>query len=175
MQAVPHEGTHDTNGFASASPCTDGRHVYAHFGSRGLFCYTMAGAGPLSSPAHQVPATRCRRTLIKENRDARRSYQRSIKRVADLSRVGSGSSQCASSKTYSMDRTPRIIRRHGVYPSCIAMGGLGPLSYPAGQFFNICSPWPAICWMMRIVSSWLGFGGSARAVDDRSGLRFSVP
>lgn len=43
VQAVPHEGTHDTNGFASASPCTDGRHVYAHFGSRGLFCYTMAG------------------------------------------------------------------------------------------------------------------------------------
>ncbi|HEY2249774.1 MAG TPA: PQQ-binding-like beta-propeller repeat protein, partial [Planctomycetaceae bacterium] len=41
--AKPHQGTHDTNGFASASPCTDGQHVYAHFGSRGLFCYTMAG------------------------------------------------------------------------------------------------------------------------------------
>ncbi len=41
--AVPHQGTHSTNGFASASPCTDGKHVYAHFGSRGLFCYTMAG------------------------------------------------------------------------------------------------------------------------------------
>ena len=33
----PHEGTHSTNGFASASPCTDGKHVYAHFGSQGLF------------------------------------------------------------------------------------------------------------------------------------------
>lgn len=43
VRAVPHEGTHETNGFASASPCTDGTHVYAHFGSRGLFCYTMAG------------------------------------------------------------------------------------------------------------------------------------
>lgn len=42
--ATPHQGTHSTNGFASASPCTDGRHVYAHFGSRGLFCYTMDGA-----------------------------------------------------------------------------------------------------------------------------------
>lgn len=42
-EAVPHEGTHATNGYASASPCTDGRHVYAHFGSRGLYCYTMAG------------------------------------------------------------------------------------------------------------------------------------
>ncbi|MEO0415029.1 MAG: PQQ-binding-like beta-propeller repeat protein, partial [Verrucomicrobiota bacterium] len=42
-EAAPHEGTHSTNGFASASPCTDGEHVYAHFGSRGLFCYTMDG------------------------------------------------------------------------------------------------------------------------------------
>lgn len=42
-EAVPHQGTHQTNGFASASPCTDGEHVYAHFGSRGLYCYTMGG------------------------------------------------------------------------------------------------------------------------------------
>jgi len=41
--ATPHEKTHGTNGFSSASPCTDGTHVYAHFGSRGLFCYTMDG------------------------------------------------------------------------------------------------------------------------------------
>ena len=41
--ATPHQETHSTNGFASASPCTDGEHVYAHFGSRGLFCYTMDG------------------------------------------------------------------------------------------------------------------------------------
>lgn len=39
----PHEGTHSTNGFASASPCTDGNHVYASFGSRGLYCYTLKG------------------------------------------------------------------------------------------------------------------------------------
>lgn len=44
VTAVPHQGTHQTNGFASASPCTDGTHVYAHFGSRGLYCYTMDGA-----------------------------------------------------------------------------------------------------------------------------------
>ena len=43
VKAVPHEGTHETNGFASASPCTDGERVYAHFGSRGLHCYTAAG------------------------------------------------------------------------------------------------------------------------------------
>ncbi len=41
--ATPHQATHSTNGFASASPCTDGKHVYAHFGSRGLYCYTMDG------------------------------------------------------------------------------------------------------------------------------------
>ncbi|MEZ6118452.1 MAG: PQQ-binding-like beta-propeller repeat protein [Pirellulaceae bacterium] len=41
--ATPHEGTHSTNSFASASPCTDGEHVYAHFGSRGLYCYTRDG------------------------------------------------------------------------------------------------------------------------------------
>ena len=41
--ASPHEGTHETNGFASASPCTDGKNVYAYFGSRGLFCFTMEG------------------------------------------------------------------------------------------------------------------------------------
>ncbi len=42
-EATPHQGTHSTNGFASASPCTDGTHVYAHFGSRGLYCYSMDG------------------------------------------------------------------------------------------------------------------------------------
>ncbi len=43
VEAVPHEGTHETNGFSSASPCTDGERVYASFGSRGLFCYTLDG------------------------------------------------------------------------------------------------------------------------------------
>lgn len=43
IRAVPHEGTHQTNGYASASPCTDGTHVYAHFGSRGLHCYALDG------------------------------------------------------------------------------------------------------------------------------------
>ena len=43
VTATPHEGTHSTNGFASASPCTNGKHVYAHFGSRGLYCYTLDG------------------------------------------------------------------------------------------------------------------------------------
>ena len=43
VEAIPHEGTHSTNGFASASPCTDGKHVYAHFGSRGIHCFTLDG------------------------------------------------------------------------------------------------------------------------------------
>jgi outer membrane protein assembly factor BamB len=40
---VPHEGGHQTNTFASGSPTTDGRFVYASFGSRGIFCYDMEG------------------------------------------------------------------------------------------------------------------------------------
>ncbi|TWT30497.1 outer membrane biogenesis protein BamB [Posidoniimonas corsicana] len=40
---TPHEGTHSTNNYASASPTTDGEHLYAHFGSQGLFCFTMDG------------------------------------------------------------------------------------------------------------------------------------
>ncbi|MGB7345995.1 MAG: PQQ-binding-like beta-propeller repeat protein [Pirellulaceae bacterium] len=43
ISATPHQDTHSTNGFASGSPCTDGQHVYAFFGSRGLHCYTMDG------------------------------------------------------------------------------------------------------------------------------------
>lgn len=41
--ATPHQGTHETHGYASASPCTDGERVVAHFGSRGSYCYTMDG------------------------------------------------------------------------------------------------------------------------------------
>jgi len=42
--AVPHEGFHSTYGsFASNSPVTDGKHVYASFGSRGVYCYDMQG------------------------------------------------------------------------------------------------------------------------------------
>jgi outer membrane protein assembly factor BamB len=40
---VPHEGKHATNSFASASPTTDGQHLYAFFGSRGLYCYDLQG------------------------------------------------------------------------------------------------------------------------------------
>jgi len=42
--AVPHEGAHETYGsFASNSPVTDGKNVYAFFGSRGMYCYDMKG------------------------------------------------------------------------------------------------------------------------------------
>ncbi|MCP4786605.1 MAG: PQQ-binding-like beta-propeller repeat protein [Fuerstiella sp.] len=43
VEAKPHQATHATNNFAAASPCTDGQHLYASFGSRGLYCYTMDG------------------------------------------------------------------------------------------------------------------------------------
>ena len=42
--ATPHEGYHRAYGsFASNSPVTDGKYVYAFFGSRGLFCYDFNG------------------------------------------------------------------------------------------------------------------------------------
>lgn len=41
--ATPPEGTHETNSFASASPTTDGEHLIAHFGSQGIYCFTLDG------------------------------------------------------------------------------------------------------------------------------------
>ena len=42
-EEVPHEGTHSTATWASNSPITDGEHIFAYFGSRGLYCLDMEG------------------------------------------------------------------------------------------------------------------------------------
>jgi outer membrane protein assembly factor BamB len=42
-EQLPHEGHHPDNDFASASPMTDGRHLYVSFGSRGIYCYDLNG------------------------------------------------------------------------------------------------------------------------------------
>ena len=42
-QEAPHEGHHSTNSYASASPTTDGERLYVSFGSRGIFCFDLAG------------------------------------------------------------------------------------------------------------------------------------
>lgn len=42
-EILPHEGHHKDHGFASSSPVTDGQHLYVSFGSRGLFCFDLAG------------------------------------------------------------------------------------------------------------------------------------
>ena len=43
-EEVPHEGFKPGDGsFASPSAITDGKHVFAYFGSRGLYCYDMNG------------------------------------------------------------------------------------------------------------------------------------
>jgi len=42
-EVLPHEGRHRTNTYASASPTTDGRRLYASFGSHGVFCYDLDG------------------------------------------------------------------------------------------------------------------------------------
>ena len=40
---LPREGLHAANTYASASPITDGERLFVSFGSRGLFCYDLAG------------------------------------------------------------------------------------------------------------------------------------
>ncbi len=42
-EEIPEERTHELGSWASNSPVTDGKHVYAYFGSRGLFCLDMKG------------------------------------------------------------------------------------------------------------------------------------
>lgn len=42
-ETVPHEGHHRDHGYASYSPVTDGKRVYAYFGSRGLHCFDLEG------------------------------------------------------------------------------------------------------------------------------------
>ena len=43
-KSPPQEGFHPQYGsFASNSPVTDSEHVFAHFGSRGLYCYDLDG------------------------------------------------------------------------------------------------------------------------------------
>ncbi len=42
-EEVPHESGHSTNNFASSSPVTDGKVLYAFFGSRGIFAYDLNG------------------------------------------------------------------------------------------------------------------------------------
>ncbi len=42
-EQVPHRGHHRDHGYASGSPTTDGRCLYASFGSQGLFCYDLDG------------------------------------------------------------------------------------------------------------------------------------
>ncbi len=42
-EEVPHEGHHPDHGFASYSAVTDGKLVFAYFGSRGLHCFDVQG------------------------------------------------------------------------------------------------------------------------------------
>lgn len=42
-EAVPHEGHHSDHGYASATPVTNGKRIYASFNSRGVYCYNMKG------------------------------------------------------------------------------------------------------------------------------------
>jgi outer membrane protein assembly factor BamB len=39
----PEEGTHEFGSWASNSPCTDGKNIFAYFGSRGIYCLDFKG------------------------------------------------------------------------------------------------------------------------------------
>jgi len=43
LRELPLEGIHELGSWASNSPCTDGKRIYAYFGSRGLFCLDFDG------------------------------------------------------------------------------------------------------------------------------------
>jgi outer membrane protein assembly factor BamB len=43
LRAKPHEGTHTDGSWAPASAVTDGERIWAFFGSRGIYCLSMAG------------------------------------------------------------------------------------------------------------------------------------
>lgn len=49
-QVKPHQGHHRDHGFASFSPVTDGEHVWAAYGSRGIYCYDLNGKKIWSKP-----------------------------------------------------------------------------------------------------------------------------
>jgi len=42
-EALPHEGIHKTANYAATSGVTDGEHLYAFFGSWGLYCFDFDG------------------------------------------------------------------------------------------------------------------------------------
>ena len=42
-EAVPHEGIHESHSYAAGSPTTDGKFLYASFGSFGTYCYDFDG------------------------------------------------------------------------------------------------------------------------------------
>jgi outer membrane protein assembly factor BamB len=43
IEQTPHEGKHETNTYAAGSPTTDGERLFASFGSRGFYCYSLDG------------------------------------------------------------------------------------------------------------------------------------
>jgi outer membrane protein assembly factor BamB len=43
FEGSPRIGSHKGNGYASETPVTDGKRVYAYFGMTGIFCYDMNG------------------------------------------------------------------------------------------------------------------------------------
>ncbi len=54
LKKVPHEGGHYTGSLASNSAVTDGTHVYAFFGTHGLYCLDMNGGLKWQKPFSEM-------------------------------------------------------------------------------------------------------------------------
>jgi hypothetical protein len=112
-RGIPHEGGHVTGSLASASPVTDGRRVYAFFGSRGLHCFDFEGgpistatrwsstgttkAGRSSSPSTAPPALSagaCRATSRRRGRRRSSSSTRGGSRSSSAARTGCAATTC---------------------------------------------------------------------------------
>lgn len=56
-KGVPPRSLHIKNSYASETPVTDGKHVYAYFGNLGIYCFTLDGS-PVWSRKFKAIATR---------------------------------------------------------------------------------------------------------------------
>jgi hypothetical protein len=88
--ATPHQAHHSQYGsFASNSPITDGKHVIASFGSRGLYCYTPSRFSKAGKLVMQIGQTGGNETqfLISGPRDGSRPASLTARRCGTSCRM----------------------------------------------------------------------------------------
>jgi outer membrane protein assembly factor BamB len=116
-EAVPHERLHETNTHASGSPTTDGRLLYASFGSYGIYCYDLDGHLKWQRDGRHAPAMSSAKasrrpfgdTLIVNWDQESDSFIRASTRTGDDKWSGRAGSRRGTRR--SCRRRPRISRR----------------------------------------------------------------